>query len=581
MNPPLEVCELSPAVTLLIQSSIKANVWQYEYLLNPVTALQLLQVGEKLLLLAGEGPYLKIFDHSTSEHVYSTRSFDSANIHGIVVDPSAPADDSCAIRILVWGGRSFRAFNLHIKTQNEDSCRQVVSSPSGCFSVSLEELGLEQTASDWILDISLCCSQDDNGHDMKSKKLFAAIATAQNDIHLLDLYSTPTTKPMVIRSHIRSILYSAHVIWVSTDHVLCAAGTVFGEILVWSCYLRDHKILRTELHSTLTGHEGSIFGVQFSHPDPSTEGATPRLLASCSDDRTLRIWDIQRCLTEQTEDLQKVSENAVRSTGFSAKAPEDINGQIQSGRCVATGWAHTSRVWGIKFLLEEQSGSSETSLITRGEDATCRQWSLRFEPEKPEDTTLEAIETFNPHSGKHIWAFAISKSVIGQDSPTIVTGGSDGRIATFRLLKPVQSSLNLDEVKDYLGEDSKIMIRDPAINISRKRKVAVKNYAFASEEDLLVVTDAGSILHRSILVGVPMSKSSNPSVDYRWREVGTLRSLYGDSVVAECEGAGKVFFAGSGGSVHMYDNVTHTVRLVKSVKCLKVGRLFAQRRDSE
>lgn len=171
----------------------------------------------------------------------------------------------------------------------------------------------------------------------------------------------------------RCILYSATGIYVpdgSSDEgrVIVAAGTVFGEILVWSApidpppktqvadsssnaHSRSHSIdsetwtelasdsegegweeltkstmlgsragtpkgnrrkgiKGVELHYRLKGHEGSIFGVDISSSFDLGEGRSKRFLVSCSDDRTARVWDISRVdeCDEDTENDGKLAE---------------------------------------------------------------------------------------------------------------------------------------------------------------------------------------------------------------------------------------------------------------------------------
>ena len=65
---------------------------------------------------------------------------------------------------------------------------------------------------------------------------------------------------------------------------MLASGTVFNEVHVWKIMNRNEDGDGIVSHR-LTGHEGVIFGVRFS-PDG-------HMLASVSDDRTIRIWPLQ------------------------------------------------------------------------------------------------------------------------------------------------------------------------------------------------------------------------------------------------------------------------------------------------
>ena len=62
---------------------------------------------------------------------------------------------------------------------------------------------------------------------------------------------------------------------------LVSAGTVFRSVLLWDS--KDGKLIRR-----LLGHTGVIFDVCFLERNPVE--ADQILLASVSDDRTVRVW---------------------------------------------------------------------------------------------------------------------------------------------------------------------------------------------------------------------------------------------------------------------------------------------------
>lgn len=160
----------------------------------------------------------------------------------------------------------------------------------------------------------------------------------------------------------RGLLYSGAIC--STKRgLLVAAGTVMHGVIVWD--------LSGNITHRLTHHEGSIFGVQIDD--------TGNYLASCSDDRSVKLYSLEQ------------------------------------GHLMGSGFGHGSRIWSLKFV-------SPTTIMTTGEDCTCRFW---------EYTNGELVQTRkweSLHNGKHIWAADVSTQ-----SGWVVTGGADGRIAAHDL----------------------------------------------------------------------------------------------------------------------------------------------------
>ncbi|MCJ1301524.1 hypothetical protein MMC08_004325, partial [Hypocenomyce scalaris] len=186
------------------------------------------------------------------------------------------------------------------------------------------------------------------------------------------------------------------------------------------------------LHHTFTGHEGSVFGVRISE-EISIPGSDTvrRILASCSDDRTIRIWDVSDITNESPVGGQEDAATASVETGFAtstSRAGQDPN------RYIAVAMGHLSRIWGLRFLA--QQGSTQ-QLLSYGEDASLQVWELdvvnlaRPPGTVPEDPflALRHQDTYRFHSGKHIWSVAVLGT---DDGPSKVsTGGADGCIACY------------------------------------------------------------------------------------------------------------------------------------------------------
>ena len=374
------------------------------------------------------------------------------------------------------------------------------------------------------------------------------VVTSHNELLLYD----PIGKKWVGESDMgeRCILYSATGTYIPDEgaqtrggRVVVAAGTVFGEILVWSVpidppapplmgssegvgadrssvaslggeswteFISDSEtepedweeltkstVLRgsgtntpqpscrkrgVEVHYRLKGHEGSIFGVDISpqYTFPGQIGFTGpitkrrRYLASCSDDRTVRVWDISRVDVdhegsedEDDEDKEtqrltaawdKVAEEESRGTtgflqrGLAAPYPSDYDnldshppklqnkGERDKNECIAIGWGHAARIWNARFLRQISIPTNTayfripvTNIVTTSEDLTSRLWNF-YPTGSPTVsgkisgpvTLTSTSTTTHVHSGKNVFALAIDET-----HGLLATGGHDARVAVL------------------------------------------------------------------------------------------------------------------------------------------------------
>lgn len=378
------------------------------------------------LLLAGEGTILKIYDARSSKLVGCCKVFNSQVIHGIALrDGTVSGEKSIAI----WGGRSFTFLSLgDIEGIISGAARTIESR--------------ENLASDWILDAAFSPS---------SKDLSCVFITAHNEAIQVSVDEEPNLKIKTLSSASRSILYSAHVTWISETSIMVAAGTVFGEIeiIVWSMDTED-KSESGSIRTTFTGHEGSIFGVQISPELKDANGNSMRILASCSDDRTIRLWDLST-LDLSLPVVDGGFKLSIKETGFGGNAASDSISSAIETRCIAKAMGHASRIWNVRFIVNKANASSKETqfnILSFGEDCTVQQWLLNGWPEnsvvemedgagsnfaaKAESTaTLNHLETFVNHTGKHIWSTSLFD--LGGGLTMVATGGADGGIATFEV----------------------------------------------------------------------------------------------------------------------------------------------------
>ena len=393
-----------------------------ESALNPITALAFLKLPTSALyLLAGEGHFLKVFDERKRTLIYTERVFDSQAIHGIACE-SLPQDAGNSGAVLIWGGRSICLMSIeaHHDTDGKPRCKVFRYLPEAVWD-------------DWILD---GCFRTPNPADSGSgcKMIEAILVTAHNDLLRLKFVteSVETSEDRClyrIASGPSSILYSAHMLWADDGcRVLVAAGTVFGEVLLWSFACDQSVSSEVCLHYRFTGHEGSVFGVRIS--DVAQTGAVKRILASCSDDRTIRIWNISDL--NSGESLESSVERKLNKskTGFLGEMNE-----ADSTGCLAMIMGHASRIWGLRFLVQR---NDFWDLISYAEDSTAQVWRASPVLDKkrtmstPQDHIYQLSHqtTYSYHSGKNLWAMAVFEK--NREDCIVATGGADGCITTYK-----------------------------------------------------------------------------------------------------------------------------------------------------
>ncbi|KAL8815951.1 MAG: hypothetical protein Q9223_004966, partial [Gallowayella weberi] len=392
--------------------------------INPITALAFVgeHSGGPRLLLAGEGPYLKTFDYQRGRLLATKRIFETQAVHGInTLHLSNDQEHNHVVELFIWGGRCARRGLLR-------HSRAAAPSPVEIEFNSASKLD------DWILDGCLHPKVDSTMAESLQQNHTAIVVTARNMVDAIYVDEENGSVHKRITAGPGSILYSSHIWWSPSGKVLVASGTVFGEVLIWS--FLGHALAADAtspppafLHFKLTGHEGSVFGIRIS-PNLSHFGYNDvsRLLASCSDDRTIRLWDIS-----DLEAGRSITSQDIKDFNTSAWSLDNGEKGVSANRCVAQIMGHSSRIWDVRFLT---SGNT-AGVLSFGEDGTAQIWQLSTndahsdssQSQTPDKLTLSHQQTYAYHSGKNLWASALIPRQYCQY--TLCTGGADGRIVSY------------------------------------------------------------------------------------------------------------------------------------------------------
>ncbi|KAL8714537.1 MAG: hypothetical protein Q9220_001485 [cf. Caloplaca sp. 1 TL-2023] len=420
---------------------------------NPITALAFVPIAGRLILLAGEGPYLSVFANEvTNGPLAARRVFDATNVHGISTT-AAVNDNGDHFHVLIWGDRRAR------------SGRLCVASADGAPSVEIH-LGNEVTADDWILSASIRPTHTIAQQDGSAHNVHAVLVTAHDVALRFDTDAEDGSALEQIAAGPDSMLYSACIEWVEDDRVLVAAGTVFGEVLLWSfsapaSSVNDGSPAPSQLHYRFTGHEGSIFGVGISPLLSNlSDRDGQRLLASCSDDRTIRLWDVS--------DLRAacvVSDFEAGLQSPSSSPSVDTMSECSSDRCAGVVMGHVSRIWNVHFLVS----ASQVNLLSLGEDGTAQIWLVQQNsadglsrlPKARLHASLQLShrQTYSYHVGKNILASAVYQYQNGAFA--VGTGGADGRVVSYDVYTGDALSIDDSSTTKRTMEDVAKHIEDP------------------------------------------------------------------------------------------------------------------------
>jgi WD40 repeat protein/NAD-dependent SIR2 family protein deacetylase len=260
--------------------------------------------------------------------------------------------------------------------------------------------------------------------------------------------------------------------WKSEDlYLAVGVGTVMNTILTWNVideyeccclkrdflnrslesntYIRRHTERKDVIHR-LNGHDGVIFSTKFGH------GGS--VIASTSDDRTIRLW----------RQFRK-GDNASTLGVESSLDAQFVCDKSNAFTLIWTGYGHSARCWDSAFFSYTTIlGQTVQGIASVGEDSTVRLWDLN---------DGKKVAFLKGHNSQSIWR------IDSDHNHTLVTGGNDGSLkcwnvpyhlvnnATTATQSMLQKIINvpLDDVS-CSDVDRQLSINYDAESVTKKRK---------------------------------------------------------------------------------------------------------------
>lgn len=269
---------------------------------------------------------------------------------------------------MVFGGKALRLINV-----------------SASCGLSLEVAGPLLELQDWVLDVSWLGGETGS---------LLGICLAHNSVLLLE---TQSGNIMSLCSCVEvCLLYSALLIGTSWETSVLVGGTVFNQLILWRPGGTKKKDSHSQVERRLLGHSGVIFSLCYLQ--------SSRCLASASDDRSVRVWNI-----------------GVLGT--------DGGCGVESPTCLRVLYGHQARVFCVRL--------SPGYVCSAGEDGVCLLWEW--------EGNGRVSRTLKGHKSGGIRALAVSKG-----GGWVATGGTDGGIRAWKVLEVTR------QVKQSKEGDSQI-----------------------------------------------------------------------------------------------------------------------------
>lgn len=387
------------------------NAFQGDFMTGPVTALH--TVGDNIVL-AGIGSYLHSFVISEQKNISYVLVLPCRCIHGIR-EFTSEAD---VHTLAVFGEKCVTVVDYHSAAES--------SKNEGCLEHSDHSITITTRAQmtefeDWIWDAVF----------LKPKEsCHLALALGHNSVILWDWkHARLVEKVSCLES---CILYCAKFVNTQWDSLILAAGTVFNEILLWSPKGQRSQSGHVNVITSLKGHQGVIFSVDFSHQK--------RMMCSASDDRSIRLWQFSFGCHSNLHDTEiplELWENC-------------------SSTCVHVLYGHSARVWDVRLLT--------STLVSVGEDSTCCVWNYNG----------DVLQKFKGHKGKSIWSLSVDEK-----ERYVVTGGGDTSVRLWYLSSRSERS-------NYITQSLQLQQMPSEKEDDYPRSVSLLNY-----NEIIIITNKG------------------------------------------------------------------------------------------
>lgn len=477
----------------------------------PITAVGDVYTFTDSILWIGEGSFVKLYLLQKSTFLCSLKVFESQAVHGIACFERTNTGNQLQIFCGVWGGRCTSFLQLTISTKSDVLC------------VDQTHVFQEQRLPDWILHAVFVRNKEDNRVELVLLDAHDNLFIVQTPYHKDDVNQA---QPSLLSIGPPSALYSGYIKCTKRSCILVAAGTVFGGVHLWVADTSKPLGYPGELIIVYSGHEGSVFDIQIS--DISFNSGIKSIIITCSDDRTVKIWDIP---TDMTDNYSNPSWKGIQ-TGFDRLR---IDGSSIPPSTSAIG--HLSRIWRVSTF----DFHSNIGIITFGEDATAQMWVLD-EHKESKQLILSKGMMLNLHTGKNIWAGKIIESGL-IDQHFIVTGGADGRIT-------------LNDLSVDLGRTSRILC--PPVHNHSGGVQSIRGYCWLDCTTLLAVSSDGSVYLRLL------EDEDGGKGCANWKYIGTF-SGFARHVLLQAVGINYVLMTGSTGSVYLFSRKDSKLNLLLQI----------------